>query len=33
MDRFGGTAVGCEEEEDKEGVVIYVVDATENREV
>jgi len=32
-DRFGGTAVGCEEEEDIEGVVIYVVDATEDREV
>jgi hypothetical protein len=33
MDRFGDTAVGCKEEEDKEGVVIDVVDATEDREV
>ena len=33
MDRFVGIAVGCEEEEDIEGVVMDVVDVTEDREV
>ena len=33
MDRFGGIAVRFQEEEDKEGVVVDVVDVTDDEEV